>query len=135
MDQKEVCCCGLDWINLDEGLSPVWRYCVNGNESSDIMIGKTFLGKLRNNKFSIETQHDWVVVENQLVKFVTLVRYCFANSKLQVFIPDNVLEHSVLGTLRARRMIISTFSRSFPLRPTPLPTHPPSRFKSSVTTC
>jgi len=46
------------------------------------MKGRTFLGQLRNNKFSIETMHDWVVdVENQLVKRVTLVPYRFANSK------------------------------------------------------
>ena len=110
-------------------MGPVWRYCVNGTESSDIMIGITFLGKPRNNKFSIETQHDWVVVENQLVKRVTLVPYCFANSKLQVFMPDGVLEHSVLGALRANRMIISTRSRSFPLHP-----FPRARFASSVPT-
>jgi len=84
------------------------------------MIGRTFLGKLRNNGFSIETQHDWVVAENQLVKCVTLVPYCFANSKLQVIIPDSVLEHSVLGALRAHRMVISTRSRSFLFTPSTL---------------
>jgi len=94
------------------------------------MIGRTFLGKLRNNKFSIETQRDWVFVENQLVKRVTLVHYCFANSKLQVIIRDNVLEHPVLGALRAHRMTISIRGRSFPLHPVP-----PARFTSSVPTC
>jgi hypothetical protein len=46
------------------------------------MKGRRFLGQLKNKKFSVETQHDWVVeVENQLVERVTLVPYCFANSK------------------------------------------------------
>jgi hypothetical protein len=64
------------------GLGPIWQYCVDVTESSDIMKGRTFLGQLRNNKFSKQTLHDWVgVVEKQLIKRVTLVHYCLANSK------------------------------------------------------